>query len=118
MPTYLVILIVGLNSMLALTVLWTSLCAINEMNRRTSFMRRVAFILLGTGGLASVLAPFYLHRVPTATELLLVTAVAVLRITDMMKVHSGRVTVQTTLTAKTSKPPYHNPGPIAQRKDL
>lgn len=109
MPTYLVTIAVGLNLILSLTILWTTLCALNGMSRETGFLRRLAFILLGTGAFASVLAPLYLQRPPSATELLLVTAVAALRITDMMKVHSTRQTIQVNLGAKTVKSPPRNP---------
>jgi hypothetical protein len=85
MPDTLVPIAVGLQLILSLTVLWTTLCALNEMNRKTPFFRRVAFVLLGTGAFASLLTQLFPQRQPTATELLLFTAIAVLRITDIVK---------------------------------
>lgn len=71
------------NGVMSSVIVWSTVCTLNAMDRRTGFWRRLAYVMMGTGALASVLAPLYLQRPPTATELLLVTAVSILRVLDM-----------------------------------
>lgn len=79
------------NSIAALIALWSSICATNHMCRTTPLAIRVAFILIGVGSAASLLAPGYLGRAPTNAELLLVTGIAMLAVADRRRRHSRRL---------------------------
>lgn len=71
-----------LSTSLALVTLWTTICVVNHMNRKTPFIRRLAFVLLGTGAAAMVIAPVYLNRSPTISEMLVLLALALLSFTE------------------------------------
>lgn len=84
-------LAITLNTLAALVALWSSICATNHMRRVTPVAIRVAFILIGVGAAASLLAPGYLGRPPTNAELLLVTGIATLAVADRRRRHSRRL---------------------------
>lgn len=75
------------NSSAAIVALWSSICATNHMSRKTTLAIRLAFILIGVGSAAALLAPGYLGRAPTNAELLLVTGVALLAVADRRRRH-------------------------------
>jgi len=52
------------NSAAAIVALWSSICATNHMSRKTPLAIRLAFILIGVGAAAALLAPGYLGRAP------------------------------------------------------
>ena len=79
------------NSAAAIVALWSSICATNHMSRKTPLAIRLAFILIGVGAAAALLAPSYLGRAPTNAELLLVTGVALLAVADRRRRHSRRL---------------------------
>ena len=79
------------NSAAAIVALWSSICATNHMSRKTPLAIRLAFILIGVGAAAALLAPGYLERAPTNAELLLVTGVALLAVADRRRRHSRRL---------------------------
>lgn len=79
------------NSAAAIVALWSSICATNHMSRKTPLAIRLAFILIGVGAAAALLAPGYLGRAPTNAELLLVTGVALLAVADRRRRHSLRL---------------------------
>lgn len=72
------VLAVCWSSAWALVALWSSICALNVMTRATPVTARLAYILLGVGAGAVLLAPAYLGRTPSAAELLLVTGLSAL----------------------------------------
>lgn len=74
--------LIGLNTVAATIVLWSSVCAANHMTRKTPLAIRAAFILVGVGAAAALLSPGYLNRVPTSAEMLLITGMAALTIVD------------------------------------
>ncbi len=82
---------IGINSIACLAVLWSVICATNNMSRRTSLPMRFAFILLGIGALASLLSPVYLNRPPTAAEAALCMGVAVLSAFDRRRARQKRL---------------------------
>ena len=67
-----------INSTAAIVVLWSSVCALTHMGWHTRFDIRLAYILLGVGSVAVLLAPGYLGRTPTVSEMLLVYGAALL----------------------------------------
>jgi hypothetical protein len=71
-----------LNSAAALVVLWSSVCALSHMNRHTRFDIRIAYILMGVGALAVLLAPGYLERMPDPGMMLLAWGAALLCIAN------------------------------------
>jgi CHASE2 domain-containing sensor protein len=79
------------NSVAAVAAIWSSICATNRMRRTTPLGVRVAYILIGVGAAASLLAPGYLGRAPTSAELLLVLGVALLAAADRRRRHSRRL---------------------------
>ena len=79
------------NSAAAIVALWSSICATNHMSRKTPLAIRLAFILIGVGAAAALLALGYLERAPTNAELLLVTGVALLAVADRRRRHSRRL---------------------------
>jgi len=85
------IVCITLNSIASLVALWSSICATNHMCRTTPLPIRLAFILIGVGAAASLLAPGYLGRAPTNAELLLVTGFALLAVADRRRRHSRRL---------------------------
>ena len=64
------------NSLAAVTVIWSSICAANQMNRKTRLLLRLSYILLGVGAAASLFAPPYFSRPPTLAEVLLILGIA------------------------------------------
>lgn len=77
------------NSMAAVTVIWSSICAANQMTRRTGLLVRLAYILLGVGAAALLFAPVYFTRLPTVSEMLLISGVATFSMAN--KYHKDRV---------------------------
>jgi uncharacterized membrane protein YfcA len=71
-----------LNSTAALVVLWSSVCALSHMTRHTRFDIRIAYILMGVGALAVLLAPGYLGRMPEPGMMLLAWGAALLCIAN------------------------------------
>jgi len=80
-------LLIAVNSVFALIVLWSSLCATDRMSPCTPWPIRVSFILTGVGAAAALLAPGYLGRAPSDGELLLIAGVALLALVDRRKAH-------------------------------
>lgn len=76
------ILAIALSTVLALVTLLSTICVINQMDRKTPFLRRLAFIVLGTGSAAMLVAPTYLQRPPALSEILLLLALALLSFTE------------------------------------
>lgn len=79
------------NSLASLAVLWSAICATNNMSRKTPASLRLAFVLLGIGGFAALLTPAYLNRVPTAAETLLCLGIAILSLVDRRRVRQKRL---------------------------
>lgn len=75
-------ILISVNTVAALWVIWSSICAANFMSLRTPWLVRLAYLLLGVGAAAALLAPGYLNRAPTFAELLLVIGLAMLSIGD------------------------------------
>jgi len=75
-------LAIVLSTALALVILLSTICVINHMDRKTPFLRRLAFVLLGTGAAAMMVAPAYLQRPPSLSEILLLLALALLSFTE------------------------------------
>ena len=71
-----------INTAASIWVLWSSICAANFMSLKTPALVRVAYILLGVGAAASLMAPGYLGRPPTLAELLLVCGMALLTVAN------------------------------------
>ncbi len=86
------LILTGLNTVAGLVVLWSAICATNHMSLSTPWVIRLAYILVGVGAGAVVLAPGYLNRAPTVAELLLVSGMALLALTDRRRRHSRRLT--------------------------
>lgn len=80
-------LIVVLSVALATVILWSAICVVNHMDHKTPFLRRLGFVLLGTGAAGMILAPFYLQRSPTPGDVILLLAVTVLSWTERAKLH-------------------------------
>ena len=72
----------AINTAASIWVLWSSICAANFMSLKTPALVRVAYILLGVGAAASLMAPGYLQRPPTLAELLLVCGMALLTVAN------------------------------------
>ncbi|GEM_PF-2501937 len=89
--------VVVMNSVAAIVALWSSICATNHMSRKTPLLIRVAFILIGVGAAAALLSPGYLGRTPTNAELLLVTGVALLAVTDRRRRFSRKLSREVTV---------------------
>lgn len=89
------LILTGLNTVAGLGVLWSAICATNRMSLATPWVIRLAYILVGVGAGAVVLAPGYLNRVPTVAELLLVSGMALLTLADRRRRHSRRLTRHT-----------------------
>lgn len=85
-------ILVCLNTVTGMVVLWSAICATNRMSLATPWVIRLAYILLGVGAAAALLAPSYLNRVPTVAELLLVSGMALLALADRRRRHSRRLT--------------------------
>ena len=75
-------LAVLVNTLLGVIVLWSCICAANHMSMSTPWAIRCAYVFLGVGAAAALLAPGYLHRTPTVAELFLVAGTALLSVTD------------------------------------
>lgn len=84
------VLAVCWSSAWALVALWSSICALNVMTRATPVIARLAYILLGVGACAVLLAPGYLNRAPSWAELFLVSGVAALALFDRHRSHVTR----------------------------
>lgn len=84
-------ILTGVNTLAGAVVVWSAICATNHMSLSTPWAVRVAYILLGVGAGAVVLAPGYLNRAPTVAELLLVSGMALLAIGDRRRRHSRRL---------------------------
>lgn len=84
-------LLVTLGTVLSSIAIWSVVCVVNHMNSRTPFLRRLAFILLGTGAAGMLIAPFYLQRTPTASEFLLLLALNLLAYTERARVHAMKL---------------------------
>ena len=67
-----------INSIAAIMVLWSSICALTHMSWHTRLDIRLAYILLGVGSAAVLIAPGYLGSTPSASEMLLVYGAALL----------------------------------------
>lgn len=78
------------SSAWALVALWSAICALNAMSRATSNLVRLAYVLLGVGACAVLLAPGYLNRAPSWAELFLVSGVAALALFDRHRSHVTR----------------------------
>lgn len=85
-------ILISLNSVAGIVVLWSAICATNRMCLSTPWAVRLAFILVGVGAGAVVLAPGYLGRAPTEAELLLVSGMALLVLVDRRRKHARRLT--------------------------
>lgn len=75
-----VFFLIGTNTLFAAAILWSTLTALSTMTRKCNFWPRVAYVLMGTGAFAAILAPFYLERVPTLPELMFMVALTILRL--------------------------------------
>lgn len=75
-------LTIAINTAASIRVLWSSICAANFMSLKTPLLVRVAYILLGVGAAASLMAPGYLQRPPTLAELPLVCGMALLTVAN------------------------------------
>lgn len=69
-------ILITANSVAAVVVIWSSICAANQMNRKTRLLLRLSYILLGVGAAASLFAPGYFSRPPTLAEVLLIMGIA------------------------------------------
>ncbi len=71
-------LMIAISTFASLVVLWTSICTINHMTRRTPITIRAAYILIGVGAAGVLLVPVYFHRPQTPAEMLLIAGTAIL----------------------------------------
>ena len=85
-------ILVCVNTAAGMAVLWSAICATNRMSLATPWVIRLAYILVGVGACAVVLAPGYLNRAPTVAELPLVSGMALLTLVDRRRRHSRRLT--------------------------
>lgn len=82
-----------INSSAAIVVLWSSVCALTHMGWKTRFDIRLAYILLGVGSVAVLLAPGYLGRTPAVSDMLLVYGAALLCLANRRRrKHAQKVT--------------------------
>ena len=88
-------ILVCLNTLAGMVVIWSAICATNRMSLATPWVIRLAYILVGVGAGARVLAPGYLNQVPTVAELLLVSGMALLALADRRRRYSRRLTRHT-----------------------
>lgn len=72
------VLLHAVNLTAGLTVIWGSMCALNQMCLSSSMVLRIAHVLLAVGAAAVLLAPHYLGREPTVAEHILLLGMAVL----------------------------------------
>lgn len=84
-------LMTAMNTVASTIVLWSAICATNHMCRQTTFLVRAAYIMLGVGAAAVLLAPGYLGRPPTWAELLLICGLALLSIGDRRRRHTRKL---------------------------
>lgn len=75
-------ILIGMNTVVSAVVLWSSICAVNRMTPHSPHLIRLAFVLMGVGAAATLLTPAYLYRVPDVSEVLLMTGVATLVISN------------------------------------
>lgn len=75
-------MMIAIGTLLATVTIWSAVCVINRMDAKTPFLRRLSFILLATGAAGMLIAPFYLKQPPTAGELLILLALAIMSFTD------------------------------------
>lgn len=83
MSPWLVSALIGINTLCALIVSWSSICALNHMRPKTNWGIRIAHIIMGLGAFSAMVAPQAFYRVPSYTEVLVLFGVALL-------VHSDR----------------------------
>lgn len=92
-------LLISLNTLTGMAVVWSAICTTNRMTRTTPWTIRLAYILVGVGAGAVVLAPGYLDRAPTVAELLLISGMALLAVSDRRRHHSRRLSRERKVTA-------------------
>lgn len=76
----------SLNVIAGLLVIWSSMCALNGMCRKTSSLTRGAYLFLAVGSAAILLAPVYLEREQTLAETLMIWGAAVLTLQTSFRV--------------------------------
>lgn len=95
------------NSAAALVAMWVSICATNRMSRRTPLQIRLAYILMGVGSLAALLAPGMSERTYGWAETLTMLLIALLGTASHYYWASLR---------EKNKANYHHSGRPADRK--
>lgn len=92
-------ILISLNTLTGMAVVWSAICAANHMSGSTPWVIRVAYILVGVGAGAVVLAPGYLDRAPTVAELLLISGMALLAVADRRRRYSRRLSRERKMNA-------------------
>jgi|GEM_PF-4362656 len=72
------IVIIAVSTILSLFVTWSCVCTINAMSRRTRFLVRLAYILLGTGAIGIAMYPVWFHEPVDGYVLILLVAIALI----------------------------------------
>lgn len=72
------------NTITALTVLWTVLCTLNFMSAQSFWLTRVAYVLIGVGAGAMLIGPMYWNHEPTVGAVALLTGVTVALVTERL----------------------------------
>lgn len=72
----------ALNTVAGLVVIWTALCTLNFMSPSTRWFSRVAYVLIGAGAAAMLLAPFYFKQALNGGSVILLCGVAVLLVSE------------------------------------
>lgn len=67
-----------ISTVLSLFVTWTCICAVNNMSRKTRFLNRLAYVLLGTGAIGVAMYPFWFQKPIEAHVLILLAAIALI----------------------------------------
>lgn len=79
---WLAALFLGLNTIAGLVVIWTALCTLNYMSPATRWFSRIAYVLIGAGAAAMLLAPFYFKQALNGGSVILLCGVAVLLVSE------------------------------------
>lgn len=82
---------IGINSIACLVILWSVICATNNMSFRTKTTLRLAFVLLGIGALAALISPVYSGRPPTYAESAMCLGIAILGLVDRRRARQKRL---------------------------
>ena len=74
--------LIAVNTLFSLALIWASVCATNHMQRGTYWLIRIGYICMGAGAFSALIAPLFLSRDPTFSEVLLMLGVVALTYSD------------------------------------